>query len=292
MRKSPRIGIIGDCSDWNFPGEPVELDACVKELLASLDLLIFNLEGPLCPPGRCAQGPFRSRVLRFLLKRAGKLQPTVTSTERVLNALATPAMRVACLANNHILDAGPEGVAHTLSVLSERNIAVVGAGMNASEAIQPLSLTCCNTNVRVVNYCLVGWKAAGLFVPAFGAVGSRPGAAWARRQHIRKNIEQYSGQSGVTIAVIHIGRELQPRLSDDDEQFLSSLPVDLVVAQHAHVAQPTTSANVVSTGDFIFCYPGHLPEKRPACMTIWDAGKIEVVPLEIVKGMPCPLVCA
>ena len=60
---------------------------------------------------------------------------------RTVEALKALGIGVVMLSNNHVLDAGPEGLRSTLSALDRAGILHFGAGMNYEEASRPLVLS-------------------------------------------------------------------------------------------------------------------------------------------------------
>jgi poly-gamma-glutamate capsule biosynthesis protein CapA/YwtB (metallophosphatase superfamily) len=75
-----------------------------------------------------------------------------------IGCIATARIDCCCLANNHVLDWGYEGLAETLRTLDRAGVARAGAGHNAAEAASPAALD-------------VAGKGRAL-VFSFGSVGS------------------------------------------------------------------------------------------------------------------------
>ena len=57
-----------------------------------------------------------------------------------IDCITAARIDLCCLANNHILDWGYDGLAETLRTLDPAGIAHVGAGRNAAEAAAPAVL--------------------------------------------------------------------------------------------------------------------------------------------------------
>jgi hypothetical protein len=116
------IAIVGDCSNWNKNTVtqndiPIE----IRNLIGSCEIFIFNLEGPIIDDSILPRGVIRSTLLKFLLKKLGKAQPIVTNNEKILDVLNLSDNNIACLANNHMMDANKEGIEFTLKTLKSKN---------------------------------------------------------------------------------------------------------------------------------------------------------------------------
>src|SRR6266496_3474424 len=98
----------------------------VASLLSRADLTVVNHEGPLTfldrPSSKLDNG--RKRYWYRGLPDGAR-------------ALADAGVRVVSLANNHILDFGPEGLADTIEALDAAGIAHSGAGLDEAEARRP-----------------------------------------------------------------------------------------------------------------------------------------------------------
>jgi poly-gamma-glutamate capsule biosynthesis protein CapA/YwtB (metallophosphatase superfamily) len=82
---------------------------------------------------------------------------------------------VCALANNHILDFGPRGLADTLDALAHTEIRAVGAGLTAQQAERPTVVPCGDGKRVVIAAC--GMESSG--IPRSWAAGhSRPGVAF------------------------------------------------------------------------------------------------------------------
>jgi len=269
-----KIAIVGDCSDWNQRG--ISRDDVPLEIINKIDecdVFIFNLEGPIINNQIVAMGVIKNRLVKKLLGICGKLQPNVTNTKDILDILNLAEINVACLANNHILDAGKEGIDFTLESLEKNGFLFIGAGININEASKPLIIEVKGKKIGILNYNFIGWNKFGLFINIFGAGKRKPGANFAERQQIAEDIMNLSAKVDHIITIIHIGRELKKSLLIKELQFLESLKVDFVTVHHAHIAQSISSNKIVSCGDFIFNYPEHLPNNRMGRLVIIDVNK-------------------
>lgn len=274
-----KIAIVGDCSNWNqrdITRDDVPLEIINK--INECDVFIFNLEGPIINNKIVPMGVIKNRLVKKFLDIYGKLQPNVTNTENILNVLNLTKINVACLANNHILDAGKKGIDFTLESLEKNGFLFIGAGRNISEASKPLTIEVKGTKIGILNYNFIGWRKYGHFVNIFGATRKRAGANYARKKEIIGDVLSLSEHVDYTIAVVHIGKELHDNLSIEEQQLLESLEADLIVVHHAHMTQSINSEMIISCGDFIFNYPENLPENRMGQLVMIDVNKeIDVV---------------
>jgi poly-gamma-glutamate synthesis protein (capsule biosynthesis protein) len=189
--------IIAHGNDFSYP-----LSA-TADILRQADLTVINLEAPLvegCPPTEegftfCGQPGF-----------AG--------------ALREAGVDVATLENNHIANFGPEGVAATEALLTDKAIAW-------ANAYTPAVL-----QVRGLRFAFVAFNGVG------GAFD---------RELIRRQIAAVRGQADVVVAAFHWGAEYvaipqaAPGIAADDPVEIAHLAVDagadLVLGNHPHWVQ-------------------------------------------------------
>lgn len=282
-----KIYIVGECSNWNLRDvSQGQIPAEVRRRIEDSDIFIFNLEGPIAKEGSASNGPIKNGFVRFLLRCVNRLQPVVTSTEGIVDVLDLGKCKVACLANNHILDGGEESIRETMDVLGKRKFLYLGAGRDIREASRALTFEIKDKRIGILNYNFIGWRKWGLFVNVFGAGRRKAGANYSGKRRIKREVEYLAGEVDYTIAVFHIGRELKDKLSLEDVAFLESLKADVVVTHHAHIAQEIKSSKVVSCGDFIFNYPSHLPDERKSAVFEVVKGEIHKKAIRIVGGIP------
>lgn len=284
-----KIAIVGDCSDWNqrdITKDDIPLE--IRDKIKECDIFIFNLEGPVINDQIVAEGVIKNSFVKKVLDSRGKLQPVVTNTENLLDVLNLAEINVACLANNHILDAGKEGIDFTLESLEKNGFLFLGAGRDINEASKPLIIEVKGKKIGILNYNFIGWRKFGFFINLFGATQKRVGANHANKQRIIEDVKDRSAQVDYLIEVMHIGKELHENLSFKEQQFLESLKADLIVVHHAHIAQSINSKKIISCGDFIFNYPEHLPENRLGGVFIYNlnAGDLEEFECIIKNGLP------
>lgn len=158
------------------------------------------------------------------------------------------------LCNNHIMDAGDEGVYSTLQHAKDFNAKTIGAGMNIDEASRPLYLD----------------EAGGIGIFAVGfRRGCKPAGEnkagcllWNDMAIIQRNIEEIKGKCRWCIIVAHGGEEFTSLPSPyTRERYLNYLKMgaDIIVAHHPHVPMnyETVGDKMIfySLGNFIFDTP-------------------------------------
>jgi poly-gamma-glutamate synthesis protein (capsule biosynthesis protein) len=271
MDENIRISIVGDCSNWNMRHLSTEMiPDDIRDYIEKSDIFLFNLEGPIIDDSIKAEGPIKNTFVKYLLSLIGKLQPPVSNTESILSVLKLSEINVACLANNHILDAGAPGIDFTLKSLKENGFLLLGAGKNLADASEPLLIDVKGKKIGILNYNFIGWRKFGFFINIFGATDNKAGANSGSENKIIQDISNLKGKADHIILLAHIGKELREELSQKNIGFLEKLDVNLVIVHHAHIAQSINSKKVISCGDFLFNYPGHLPDKRKCQIIIAD----------------------
>jgi poly-gamma-glutamate synthesis protein (capsule biosynthesis protein) len=146
-----RIGLVGDVMLGRKTAEtlaerPAEHPwGDVRDRLKAADLTLGNLECALCEGGTAARKRFTFRC----------------PPEDGVPALEAGGFDGVALANNHVLDFGPEGLVETLEALEGSGIAAVGAGRDESGAWQPATLEAGSLRVAVMGLTDngVGWAA-------------------------------------------------------------------------------------------------------------------------------------
>ncbi|MCR5824482.1 MAG: CapA family protein [Lachnospiraceae bacterium] len=175
-----------------------------------------------------------------------------TGTAQLMHAMSPEAVRVLKkigadiwnLCNNHILDAGDEGVKATLEEARKAGAKTVGAGMNLTEAARPLYLE--------------GAGGVGIFSVGYRR-GCKPAGEqkagcllWNERELIKANIEEIKKKCRWCIVIAHGGEEFTSLPSPyTRERYLDYLDMgaDAVVAHHPHVPM-----NYERVGDKIIFY--------------------------------------
>jgi Bacterial capsule synthesis protein PGA_cap len=212
-----------------------------RGIFSAVDLAIVNLEAPLCK----VEAPI------------DKLGPNFRAEPRIAAALAEVPVHVACLANNHIMDQGAEGLAETLTALDAAGVRHVGAGPDQNRAAGPLKLEVKGLRLALLNFATVE-----------GAIlREGPGAARIDHLAVRRAVSKAADGNALVIPILHAGKE-QVLFPSPGMQGLCRELVDAgataVVCHHPHVPQGIEIYRdrpiAYSLGNFLFDWPEPEPE--------------------------------
>jgi poly-gamma-glutamate capsule biosynthesis protein CapA/YwtB (metallophosphatase superfamily) len=202
------------------------------------DLVLVNLECPLIDGSTAI----------------AKSGPVLAVQSECASGLSRAGVDIVNLANNHIMDHGPEGLKVTLEACSKAGIDTVGAGNNLASAGRVL--------VKVVNGLRIGF--IGLAEHEFSiATPSRPGANPLDAINHLRNIREQKDSYDFLIALVHGGNEDYPFPSPRLQEvcrFLIEQGAGAVICQHSHCAgcyeQYQGGHIVYGQGNLLFDYPG------------------------------------
>ncbi len=189
----------------------------VRDMLQESDIIFLNLETPLSDRGR----PYEEKKYVF------------RADPEAAQAMRSAGVRVVSLANNHIMDYGPDALDDTLKSLRSAGIAHVGAGRTRSEASMPAAFRIRNINTTFLAF-------SNTFPREFWAGKESPGAFFGSDWTVKRAVKAASG-TGPLIVSFHWGEELA-RQPKEYQIYLARLAIDsgadLVVGHHPHVPQP------------------------------------------------------
>ncbi len=207
------------------------ISAPVLDFLHSADHVIANVEGPLVDQAvnRTTEG---TRQLMHTMNPAAV---------RVLNRMHADIWN---LCNNHIMDAGPEGLEATLAQAKRNHAQTIGAGRNLEDAKRPLYLE----EAGGIGMFSVGYRRG-----CKPAAPDYPGCyLWNEVEQIRETVRKIKSRCRWCILVAHAGEEFTslPTCYTRDRylEFLD-MGVDIIVAHHPHVPM-----NYERVGDKIIFY--------------------------------------
>jgi poly-gamma-glutamate synthesis protein (capsule biosynthesis protein) len=165
-------------------------------------------------------------------------------------ALTAAPFEVACLANNHVLDYGVEGLRDTLDVLGEAGVLTVGAGLTAEEVLRPLTITVNGTDVHIVNFS----EGEDLTASDGG-----PGVFGWDIDRVTQTVARCREKGGIVIGVGHCGLEYipyPPPYVVAAFRRVASAGAHAVIGHHPHVPQGIEwydgTPIVYSLGNFVF----------------------------------------
>ncbi len=155
------------------------------------------------------------------------------------------------ICNNHIMDAGAEGVFDTIAIAAKQGAKTLGAGMNIGEASAPLFME----DAGGIGLLSVGYERA-----CRKAGEDTAGCLnWSNMELVEKRIREIKAKCRWCIVIAHDGEEFTPLPSPyTRNRFHKYLDMgaDAVVAHHPHVPMnyETVGEKVIfySLGNFIF----------------------------------------
>lgn len=284
-----------------------ENDRPFREALAELaqsDLVLANLEIPLSRRGY--------RIPKWANMRA---DPEVIEDVKALGVDAVT------LANNHMMDYGPDAMLDTLAACDGAAIARCGAGADLDAALEPLRLAVGSTTVGLINAsCTLPVESdAGEGKPGIAPIHvvssyeidaslslEQPGTmpivhTWARKEdqdRICERVARLAAEVDVVIAAIHWGVP-SPWLSPDQGRLaeyqqplghaLVEAGADVVWGHHAHELHPIERYRdkliLYSVGHFLLENPWAFmgPESVIARLVLRDraVAGLELIPIWI-----------
>ncbi len=210
----------------------------VRALLENADHVIVNVEGPLMDTPTDAGSE-------------GVVQLKHCMSSGVAPFLTRIGADIWSLCNNHIMDAGPDGLKSTLELAKAQGAMTLGAGVNICEAKKPVILR----EAGGIGMICVGYQRA-----CRAAAEDIPGCyRWDALDDIEASIKSIKKSCRWCIVVAHAGEEFTPLPSPyTRERYLKYLEMgaDIVVAHHPHVPMnyETVGDKTIfySLGNFIF----------------------------------------
>jgi poly-gamma-glutamate synthesis protein (capsule biosynthesis protein) len=162
------------------------------------------------------------------LPLARKPATNLVCDPEVLKLLGTQAHWVACLANNHIMDAGPLGLQHTRKALAQHKIPAIGAGCRPEEIYAPWCSQS-GSGVTVINVA-EGEEANEIF-------NDGQGAAHLENLQLTRLIGEAKQSNQFVIIVCHGGMEFCPVPPPSFQRICRTfidIGADCVVGHHPH----------------------------------------------------------
>ncbi len=210
MARELVICATGDFCPFPRPRKSAAQDlfSGVDELLSAADLRIVNVEAPLL-------------TRKHPIVKSGPHLSAPPETADLLKG----RFEIALLANNHILDHGPNAVMDTIQALRRRGLRTVGAGKDHRHASMPLAISTHGFSVAILNAC----------EHEFGvARRDSPGGAGLKPFDMIRTIIELRRKHDLVLVFTHGGNEMNP------------LPSPRVVAMNRAFAEAGASA-VVNT---------------------------------------------
>lgn len=199
--------------------------------ITGADLAILNLEAPLCEP----------------IKPIVKTGPSLHASPEIASFIADSGFGLACLANNHIMDYGPEGLAETIATLDQAGIPGIGAGDGYETAVKPFFADLGCQRIAILNFAENEWSTTH---------GDEPGACPIDPIRNFAAIQSSRQQADYVLVITHGGHEcynLPSPAMQDLFRFYVDSGADAVVNHHTHC----TSGFEIYQGKLIFYSAGN-----------------------------------
>jgi hypothetical protein len=201
---------------WNLPRVSRTGHAgAVRHLIESADIAIANFENP-------APNVFRYHT-----------SGTVFSADpKLIQGLADAGLDWVGIANNHIRDAGGNGILQTIANLKTYGIASGGAGKNLAAARKP--------SIIEAGGVKVAFLAFDTIAKAYGASATRAGSAQMSPAAVRAGVKA-ARKAGAQVVIVfpHWGTEYDPTPFAGQQKLARAAidaGADLVIGNHAHWA--------------------------------------------------------
>lgn len=256
--------------------------SATRELLAG-DILLGNLESPLTTrraPALLRPGPYR-----------------LPADPAAVDGLRSAGFTALSLANNHALDAGPDGLAEAADVLQSAHIAPLGVGKERAAALQPVIIERNGLRIALL-------AANDVADPADQPDEEGHWGRAALDEAFLDAVRSAHKHADLVITLVHWGTEYAaaPGLRQREQATaLVAAGADVVLGAHPHVLQPITVIEqagrralvAYSLGNFVFDQPFSPETSRSAVLriTLGRAGvlRYDAAPVAIVDGQPRPL---
>jgi poly-gamma-glutamate synthesis protein (capsule biosynthesis protein) len=204
----------------------------MRELLKSADLAMANLESPIDDQFRYHTGG-----------------TTFTGDPKLLDGVQRAGLDFVSLANNHIGNAGSDGILETVAELDRRGIAHSGAGKNFTAARQAAILEARGTKIAVIGCDDIGgaWTSGN-------KVGSR-----ACNRAMTADISAAKRVADVVVVYPHWGIEYRATPTARQRQYAKdwiAAGADVIIGNHPHWAGAVEQLNgklaFYALGNFVF----------------------------------------
>jgi len=251
--------------------EQQNIEQPLIDFIKSHELFGANIEAPICSKGS------RQEKYSALRMTPGKAIPLIKEL----------GLRIALLANNHVMDYGAECLSETISYLKEADILYLGAGLHINDAFRPLTLNIHGVRITIINFTTVFTLQSLASIDRPGIAGMKlrteihadpyeifeePGAPYIvdakpfqeDLETITDLVEKSSRSSDLTITYIHWGVGALPysRIILKYMRELSSVIIDrgssIIIGSHPHILLPSEKINkgiaIYSLGNFLFTH--------------------------------------
>ncbi|GBF34076.1 capsule biosynthesis protein capA [Desulfocucumis palustris] len=286
-----------DIINDNNKNSPVLLNLAGDVLLASGVGRVMTMNGVDYPwekvAGLLKEGDVTAANLECCISARGRPEPDKQFTFRavpgVLAGVQGAGIDVFTLANNHVLDFGPEAMKDTLVHLDNYGLAYTGAGMNVNCATMPVIVEKKGLKVGFLAFSRVLPRASWAAGPKrLGiASGYDPGP-------VKDSVKSLAGRADFVVVSLHWGKEMADYPRKEDVGFghmLVDAGADVVLGHHPHVIQGVefykNKMIAYSAGNFIFS-PSSTRAREGMIIQVEaenkKIGRARIIPTEIINA--------
>ena len=242
----------------------------IKEVLDKADYRIYNLETALTDKDT----------------RIKKCGPNISAPKVCVNGYKALGADLLCLANNHVMDFGYDGLVSTMETLDQAGISIVGAGLNKEQAEKPFIIEKDGKKVGIYNCCEHEFS----WVEDYGV-----GCNGFDSLETPDKVKALKEECDYVIVLYHGGKEYyqypSPRLRKVCRK-LTEKGADLVLCQHTHCVgceEDYAGGKIIyGHGNFIFSIETKMTiwgDGFLVCVDIDDKGvNYEYVPFKMTKA--------
>ncbi len=240
----------------------------IKNEFLKYDFIFANLETPITERGV----PVHPKPYIFRIKN---------DTATCLKDLKLDAVSIA---NNHLMDYGPEGMKDTLFFLKNMNIQYAGGGLTLDAARRPARLNHGGTTIIILAY-------NERPPAAFSASIDSPGIAPLDLSLIKEDIETH--RRGDTIIIVSLHWGIEHTISPQPYQITLAHSIidcgaDAIIGHHPHWPQGIELYHgkpiVYSLGNFINGYTNKIEHDNIAVVLYYSGNDLEYIKVLPVAG--------
>ena len=206
----------------------------ICRLFREADYRICNLEGALTDcPGKCE-----------------KTGPSIYAPASVVKGYLELGIDCCTLANNHITDAGDQGVIDTINVLTKYGIHHLGAGSNSNEICHFITFDVGNKRIGLYNVAETMYNEPS---------SDKPGAFLYDEYVVCRELETYKSECDFLIVIYHGGSEKFRYPSPQTKKRFHRMAdsgANMILSQHTHCVGSEEYYNgaylLYGQGNFLF----------------------------------------
>ncbi len=240
----------------------------IKNVLRKYDFIFANLETPITERGE----PVTAKPYIFRIK------------PHTAECLKDLKLDVVSIANNHLMDYGPEGMNDTLLFLGKMNIRHTGGGTNLGDARRPALLSYGGTDIIILAY-------NERPPAAFSASTQSAGIAPLDIPLIKEDIETHRRNNNIVIVSLHWG--IEHTIVPQPYQIALAHTIidcgaDAIIGHHPHWPQGIELYRgkpiVYSLGNFINGYINKIEHDNIAVVLYYNGNNLEKIRILPVAG--------